>query len=221
MTLIRLRVNCEQTVFTGQLCVFKIELGLIQNNMSQKLIERKIDSKKVFSGELLHVYKDTVTLPNGKKSTREWIRHPGASAILPVFENGDVMLIKQFRYPLSQIFYEVPAGKIDENEPPGVTSSRELEEETGLICDYMAYVGHFYPAIGFSDEVIHLYTAWGLKKGRQSVDSDEFVELVRIPFNQAVNMVENGEITDGKTMACIYRTINWWNRNAPFPLNSV
>ncbi|MEX0778649.1 MAG: NUDIX hydrolase [Balneolales bacterium] len=187
--------------------------------MSLKLVERRIRSEKIYSGELLHVYKDTVKLPNGKESTREWIKHPGASAVLPVFENGDVMLIKQFRYPLSQIFYEVPAGKIDQGEPPGVTSWRELEEETGLVCENMAYAGHFHPAIGFSDEVIYLYVAWGLRETIQNVDSDEFVQLVRMPFREALAMMESGDITDGKTMACIFRAMNWWRENAPFPLD--
>ncbi|MEX0929922.1 MAG: NUDIX hydrolase [Balneolales bacterium] len=188
--------------------------------MPQKLIERKIDSKKVYSGELLHVYKDSVELPDGTISGREWIKHPGASAVLPVFDNGEVMLIKQFRYPLSQIFYEVPAGKIDEGEPPGVTAERELEEETGLVCGHMAYVGHFYPVIGYSDEVIHFYTAWGLTQSRQNVDADEFVQLVRMPLHEAITMIENGQISDGKTMACIYRTLNWWGRHGPFAVKT-
>ncbi|MEX1137436.1 MAG: NUDIX hydrolase [Balneolales bacterium] len=187
--------------------------------MLHKLVERKIASKKVFSGKLLHVYKDTVRLPNGKTSTREWVKHPGASAVLPVFENGDVMLVKQFRYPLSQIFYEVPAGKIDPGEPPGITSCRELEEETGLVCEHMAYVGHFHPAIGFSDEIIYLYAAWGLNESRQNFDPDEFLQLERMPLHEAVAMIENGQITDGKTMACIYRALSWWHKHTPFPLN--
>lgn len=186
--------------------------------MPQKLVERKIHSEKIFSGELLHLYKDIVLLPDGKKSTREWIKHPGASAVLPVFENGDVMLIKQFRYPLSQIFYEVPAGKIDKGEPPGITATRELEEETGLVCEQMVYVGHYYPAIGFSDEIIHLYAAWGLNESRQNVDSDEFVQLERMPFLETMQMLGNGEISDGKTMACIYKTLYWWERHGPFKL---
>ncbi|MEX0685244.1 MAG: NUDIX hydrolase [Balneolales bacterium] len=189
--------------------------------MSKNLIERKLSSEKVYAGELLHVFKDKVQLPDGGLAGREWIKHPGASAILPIFENGDVMLVKQFRYPLSQIFYEVPAGKIDQDEPPGITAVRELEEETGLICEHISYVGHFHPAIGFTDEVIHFYVAWGLAESKQNVDADEFVQLVRMPLYEVIAMIENGQITDGKTMACIYRTLNWWDKHAPFALRTI
>ena len=186
--------------------------------MPTKLIERKISSEKVFSGELLQVYKDQVTLPDGGKAGREWIKHPGASAVLPVFKNGDVMLVKQFRYPLSQIFYEVPAGKIDKGEPPGDTAIRELKEETGLVGGNIAYVGHFHPAIGFSDEVIHFYVAWDLEESMQSVDIDEFVQMARMPLHEVITMIENGQITDGKTMVCVHRAMHWWAQNGPFAL---
>lgn len=185
-------------------------------NDSEKLVERKISSREVFNGKLLHVFSDEARLPDGSTSTREWIKHPGASAVLPVFENGDVMLVKQFRYPLQQIFYEVPAGKLDPGEAPESTGIRELEEEAGVSCEHIHYLGPFYPSIGYTDEVIHLYTAWGLTSFEQNVDEDEFLLKVRMPFQQAVEMVHSGEISDGKTMVTVLRAWYWWQEEGPF-----
>lgn len=187
-------------------------------NKRQNLTEKKIGSQEIYKGELLHVFKDEVELPDGNHSHREWIKHPGASAVLPVYENGDVMLIRQFRYPPRIEFLEVPAGKIDSGEHHDVTARRELEEETGVSCEHLTNIGNFYPAIGYTDEVIHLYVAWGLQQKAEDTDYDEFVEPVRLPFKQAMAMIENGEINDGKTMACLMRAFFWWKRNAPFPV---
>lgn len=188
-------------------------------NDSHKLVEQTISSKKVFGGRLLHVFLDEVRLPDGETSTREWIKHPGAAAVLPVFENGDVMLVKQFRYPMKQIFFEVPAGKLDPGETAGSTAERELKEEAGLVCRQFQYIGHFYPGIGYSDELIHLYLAWDIESFKQQVDDDEFLINVRLPFDEARDMVHSGEISDGKTMVTVLRAWHWWQRYAPFPLN--
>lgn len=187
-------------------------------NDSQKLVEQTLSSKEVFNGRLLHVFFDEVRLPDGTTSTREWIKHPGASAVLPVFENGDVMLVRQFRYPMSQIFYEVPAGKIDPDEDADSTAQRELKEEAGLSCQNFEYVGHFYPGIGYSDEIIHLYTAWDITSFEQKVEDDEFLLKERLPFQKAVEMVHSGEISDGKTMVTVLRAWHWWEENAPFSI---
>jgi ADP-ribose pyrophosphatase len=185
-------------------------------NDSHKLVERTISSKEVFNGRLLHVFLDEAHLPDGSTSTREYIKHPGASAVLPVFENGDVMLVRQFRYPVSQIFYEVPAGTLDPNEDPDSTARREIKEEAGLACQQYQYVGHYYPGIGYSDEIIHLYVAWGLEAFEQEVDEDEFLLKARLPFKEAVNMVHSGEISDGKSMVTLLRAWKWWEENGPF-----
>lgn len=187
-------------------------------NESEKLVESKISSKEVFNGKLLHVFCDEARLPDGSTSTREWIRHPGASAVLPVFENGDVMMVKQFRYPLRQIFYEVPAGKLDPGETPDSTAKRELKEEAGISGKSVHYLGRFYPSIGYTDEVIHLYTAWDLESFKQNVDDDEFLLKERLPFKEVVEMVHNGEISDGKTMVTILRAWHWWQENGPFEI---
>lgn len=185
-------------------------------NDAEKLVERKISSQEVFSGELLHVFSDKARLPDGSSSTREWIRHPGASAVLPVFDNGDVMLVKQFRYPLRQIFYEVPAGKLDPGERPEKTAKRELKEEAGISCRQMHYLGPFYPSIGYTDEIIHLYTAWDLESFEQNTDGDEFLLKSRLPFQEAVEMVHAGSISDGKTMVTVLKAWHWWQEEGPF-----
>lgn len=187
-------------------------------NDSHKLVEHKITSEEVFKGRLLHVFRDEARLPDGSTSTREWIKHPGASAVLPVFENGDVMLVKQFRYPMGQIFYEVPAGKIDPAETPADTAMRELREEAGLVCRDVRYIGHFYPGIGYTDEVIHLYVAWNIESFEQNVDDDEFLLKERLPFKDALERVHSGEISDGKTMIALLRAWHWWKQQGPFEL---
>ncbi|MDZ7716447.1 MAG: NUDIX hydrolase [Balneolaceae bacterium] len=185
-----------------------------------QLIETEISSKEIFKGRLLHVFLDEARLPDGKISTREWIKHPGAAAVLPVFQDGDVMLVKQFRYPMRQVFYEVPAGKIDAGEEPEITAGRELKEEAGLICENMQYLGHFYPGIGYSDEIIHLYLAWDIEHTEQGSDDDEFVINHRLPFKEAVDMVYSGEISDGKSMVTLLRAWHWWQNNEPFKIEN-
>lgn len=182
------------------------------------LIEKKLTSKEIFNGKLLHVFLDEVQLPDGTKATREWIKHPGACAVVPVFENGDLLMIRQFRYPMRQVFWEVPAGKIDPGEKQDDTALRELREEAGITTRDHAYIGHFYPGIGYSDELIHIYTAWNLSSVPQQVDEDEFVSRERIPFKEAVDMVHSGQISDGKTVICLLRAWNWWQKQGPFTL---
>jgi ADP-ribose pyrophosphatase len=130
---------------------------------NEELKEEPIHSREIYNGKLLHAFSDEVRLPDGSFSTREWIKHPGAAAVLPVFDDGSVMLLKQFRYPVGKVFNEVPAGKIDANEEVQQTAVRELGEETGLVCKNIHYLAPYYPAIGYSNEIIHLYCAWNLE----------------------------------------------------------
>lgn len=187
-------------------------------NDSEKLVEQTLSSKEVFNGKLLHVFLDEVRLPDASNSTREWIKHPGASAVVPVFENGDTMLVRQFRYPMSQIFYEVPAGKIDPGESADSTAERELKEEAGLVCHNYSYIGHFYPSIGYTDEIIHLYIAWDIEVFDQQVDEDEFLVKEKLPFETAVQMIHSGEISDGKSIVTLLRAWHWWQQNEPIDI---
>ena len=180
---------------------------------NRKLVEETQSSKKIFNGRLLKVYHDVAHLPNATIGSREWIKHPGACAVVPIFENQDIMLVKQFRYPVAQIFYEVPAGKIDLKEFPDNTAKRELLEETGLHCEQLFYIGHFYPAIGYADEIIHIYAATGLSQFKSDTDADEFLINKRMTFKEALQMISDGEINDGKTIICLYRVWHWLNQS--------
>ena len=164
------------------------------------LKERTLSSEAVFDGALLHVRKDRVELPNGKSSVREYIEHPGAVALVPYLENGDILLLHQFRYPLKQVFIELPAGKIDPGETPEETGLRELEEETGFCASKLRFLTTIHPCIGYSDEVIHIYEAFGLHEGVRHTDDTEFVQTFSLTLDEAIAKVRSGEITDVKTM---------------------
>lgn len=183
---------------------------------SDKLREETLSTEAVFEGQLLHVFRDEAKLPDGSVSIREWIRHPGASAVLPVFDNGDVVLVRQFRYPLSEVFYEVPAGKIDTGEDEKATAARELREEAGLDFVRSHYLGYFYPSIGYTNEVIHLYTVWDLQTVEGKMEEDEFLITVRLPFRKAVDMIYSNEISDGKSAVTLLKAWHWWQQAGPF-----
>jgi len=174
-------------------------MGVILKN----LLEKKLSSKCVYKGCLLHVWRDEVELPNGKTSIREYIRHPGAVVVVPILDNGNIVLEKQFRYPSNQIFIECPAGKIDPGETLEETARRELLEETGYDCSELNYLGKLLPGIGYTDEVIYLYEGRGLTCKETARDDDEFLEIFDISVKEACQMVLNGEITDAKSMTAI------------------
>lgn len=175
----------------------------------EKFAESRISSELVYDGHLLKVHEDISRMPDGSKARREWIKHPGACAIVPLFENGDTVLLRQFRYGPSKMFWEVPAGKIDPGEPIEKTARRELQEETGLVADELIRIGHFYPAIGFCDEIIHIFVARGINTSTSNTDEDEFVETVRLPLAQALSMLDDGVIDDGKTCVVLQKVRSW------------
>ena len=164
------------------------------------LKEDKISSTQIFSGKLIDLYLDNVRLPNGKKSTREWIDHPGAVCLVPILDNGDILLIRQFRYGPRGEFIEIPAGKIDKNEDPLKCGLRELEEETGYKSNKLTFLTNIHPAIGFSNEKMWMYLAEELELSKKKLDEDEFLELLPTPLNQAIEWVFSGKITDVKTI---------------------
>lgn len=185
---------------------------------SVDLTESCLASARIYEGDLLKVWRDRVRLPDGKESAREYIKHPGASVVLPVFENGDIMLVGQYRYPVQQALLEVPAGKLDPGEPHKETAVRELKEETGLRCRQLHYIGFFHPCIGYSDEIIHLYTAWELEQQADKQDADEFLSHHRLHFKEALELIDQGAITDSKTIISLLRTHRWWQQHGPFSL---
>ena len=164
------------------------------------LKEDKISSTQIFSGKLIDLYLDNVRLPNGKKSTREWIDHPGAVCLVPILDNGDILLIRQFRYGPRGEFIEIPAGKIDKNEDPLKCGLRELEEETGYKSNKLTFLTNIHPAIGFSNEKMWMYLAEELELSKKKLDEDEFLELLPTPLNKALEWVFSGKITDVKTI---------------------
>ena len=169
--------------------------------MYEDLLEKKLRSENIYDGVLLHVRRDTVTLPNGREAVREWVRHPGASAVLPVLEDGTVLLVRQYRYPVDRVTLEIPAGKLDSpKEDPLVCAVRELSEETGYTAKHWEKLTTIGTTVGFSNEYIHLYLARELSVGAQHTDEDEFVNVVQMPFSDALAMVKSGEIIDSKTI---------------------
>ena len=172
--------------------------------MDEKLIEKKISSENVFDGVLLHVKKDTVELPNGHQAPREWIKHPGAAAVIPLLPDGNIILVKQFRYPIGQVTLEIPAGKLDaEGEDPFVCAQRELSEETGYTAEKIWKLTSIATTVGFSNEWIHIYAAEDLTPGKQHPDDDEFINYLKVPLKDAVKMVEEGKIFDSKSVIAI------------------
>lgn len=168
------------------------------------LTEQCIESEAVFDGALLHVRRDRVRLPNGHESVREYIRHPGAVCVVPVLEDGALLLERQYRYPLRREFIELPAGKIDAGESTLRTGQRELLEETGYVADEWRYLMTMHPVIGYSDERIELWLARGLRHRGARLDQGELLETFRMALPDALEAVRDGRITDVKTVIGIF-----------------
>lgn len=168
--------------------------------------EKLIKSEEIFKGRVITLKKETVLLPNGEEAGREIVLHPGGVAILPLDDNGDVFVVRQYRRPFDDILLEIPAGKLNYGEDHFECGVRELEEETGLTASKYDYLGEFYVTPGFCREKIHLYLARGLKKGEMHLDEDEFLEVEKIPFENLINMVMTNEIKDAKTAIAILKT---------------
>jgi len=168
------------------------------------LTEEPLSSEQLVDGVLLKAFRDEVRLPDGESSVREWIDHPGASAIVPIFEDGRTLLVRQFRYPPHRTFLEVPAGKIDvPGEAPEAVAARELEEETGWRAGRFERLGAAYPCIGYSNEQIHVFAAYDLEQSEQDLAAGEFVEVVPMDFAEAVSKARTGELKDMKTITAL------------------
>jgi ADP-ribose pyrophosphatase len=164
------------------------------------LEETCLNSKLAYDGIFLKVHKDTVLLPDGVSGSREYIVHPGAVMIIPLLASGEIILERQFRYPLKRVFIEFPAGKIDKGEHPLVTAQRELKEETGYTAQSWTELGIIHNAIAYSDEHIDLFLAQQLELGQRQLDPGEFIELFKTTPQQLLAWIEEGEVTDVKTV---------------------
>ncbi len=170
------------------------------------LSEKALDSQTLYQGRIIEVRKDTVLLENGTITTREVIHHPGGVGIVPLTDEGEVYMVRQFRYPYHTTLWEIPAGKLSEGEDPLSCGRRELLEETGCTAQEMLSLGCMYPSAGYVDEVIHLYLARGLSVESQSLDDDEFLDVESFPLDRLVQMVLSGEIRDAKTQIAVLKT---------------
>jgi ADP-ribose pyrophosphatase len=176
----------------------KYDLNLLQDPTG--LGEDTLSSELVYTGDYLKVYRDTVFLPNGASSYREYLKHPGAVMIIPVFDNGDVLVERQYRYPMRQVFVEFPAGKKDAGEAPLETAQRELLEETGYTAQNYTHITDIHNALAYCDEVIHFYIAEDLHdSGQQKLDDNEFVQVMRVPLVELMNWIRQGWVPDVKT----------------------
>jgi ADP-ribose pyrophosphatase len=168
-----------------------------------------LSSRPVHDGRIVRLSIDSVHFPDGSVGELEMIRHSGAAAVLPLLgepgeANPEILLIRQYRYAGGGYMYEVPAGRPDRpGEDWEVCARRELEEETGMTAGRLRYLTAIHTTPGFTDELIHLFAAWELQPGRIQRDADEFIELIRLPFRHALHMVQQGEITDAKTICTL------------------
>lgn len=182
--------------------------------MNNKFEEKTISSESIYSGRVISVKKDQVRLPNGETAARELVVHPGAVGIIPITNDGRLIVVEQYRKPLERSLVEIPAGKLEPGEEPAVTAVRELEEETGFGANSFTYLQTIATSPGFADEVIHLYVAKDLYKieNPASLDEDEFVELMTVSLEEAEKMIEDGRIFDAKTVIAVM----WMRKNQLF-----
>ena len=175
----------------------------------EHLVERLLDSQQVYRGHFLDVRRDSVSLPDGSTSHREYIRHPGAVMVVPLLDDGRLLMERQYRYPMARVMLEFPAGKLDAGEDPRVCGQRELLEETGYSAVEWAHAGVLHNAIAYSDEGIHIYFARGLTRGEQKLDEGEFLELVTHTVDDLDRMAASGELTDAKTLVGLLWLQRW------------
>ncbi|HBR03324.1 MAG TPA: ADP-ribose pyrophosphatase [Ruminiclostridium sp.] len=165
--------------------------------------EKTLNTESVYHGSIIDVERLTVELPNGRRTTRDVVRNPGASAIVPVTDDGKIILVEQFRKPIEKVSLEIPAGKLDKGENPDHCAVRELQEETGYTSKNIRKILTINPVGAYADEVIHIYLATELSAGKSHPDEDEFISAKAFSFDEIMSMIEKSIITDSKTIAAI------------------
>ena len=168
--------------------------------------EKTLETRELFRGRILRLEVDRVELEDGSVSSREVVRHPGGAAILPLDAEGQVTLVRQFRYAFGQELLEIPAGKLEPGEDPKTAAIRELEEECGLVAGAVTDLGCIYPSVGYDDEIIYLYLARDLRSTEARPDAGEFVSLERYPLSTLAEMAESGVLRDAKTVTAVLKT---------------
>lgn len=171
----------------------------------EELIEKTLDSKCIYDGKIVHLMLDDIELPNGNKAKREYITHPGGAAILAFDDENNIFLVRQYRYAYHEVLWEIPAGKLEKGEDPLCSAARELEEEIGMKAKSIEPYGIVYPSPGYTGENLYIYKATGLVKTAMHLDDDEFLNVYKVPFEKAVEMVMSGEIKDSKTCYAILK----------------
>jgi len=173
------------------------------------LLEHRTGGATLLSGGFLEVHRDDVRLPDGSTATREYIQHPGAVAVIPVLDDGRVVLVRQYRYPVAKVLLEFPAGKLDAGEPTLACAQRELAEETGYTATEWAFAGEIHNAAAYSTESIWLWFARGLVPGPQNLDAGEFVEVARLSESELDALAQRGELADVKTRIGLHWLQRW------------
>jgi ADP-ribose pyrophosphatase len=183
------------------------------------LRETLVESRQVYRGHFLQVFRDTVQLPDGREAGREFIRHPGAVMVIPLLDDGRLLMERQYRYPMARTMLEFPAGKLEQGEDPAECARRELREETGYAAREWAYAGVLHNAIAYSDEGIHIYFARGLVPGQTQLDDGEFIDLATHTPQEIDAFCASGVITDAKTLIGLLWLSRW--QGGQWPLNWV
>ena len=174
-------------------------------NKAKHLEERQLLSEEIYNGRILHITRDTVLLENGDEALREVVHHPGGVSVLPVDDEGNCYLVRQFRYPPMQQVLEIPAGKREGNEEPLHCAVRELSEETGFTADRFVDLGHFYVSPGYTTELLFVYLATGLHAGESHPDDGEFLNVEKISLEKLTQMAMDGELVDAKTLIAVLK----------------
>ena len=170
------------------------------------LTEKQLAKKYVYNGKIINLRVDDALLPNGKTALREVVEHHGGVCVAALTDQDEILLVKQFRYPYMEEILEIPAGKRDsKEEAPLECGKRELREETGAVAGEFVFLGELYPTPGYCDEVIYIYAAKNLTFGETDPDDDEFLDVIKMPFNEALERVLSGEIKDAKTQTAVLK----------------
>jgi ADP-ribose pyrophosphatase len=178
-----------------------------------EFIEKLSKRRRIYAGKAVHFSADEIILPDGRTASREYMEHPGAVAVIPFLDTRRIVLVKQYRYPVQEVTYELPAGKIDPGETLATCVKRELQEETGYRAGTIKKLVSYWPTPAFSNEVIHIYHAGRLSAAEKSPDEDEFIDHVVMDFTRALALVDSGKIRDSKTVIGLL----YWARRAGKP----